>query len=88
MEKKVAIPMWVLLAFSHFKARKSALILIAASILFTIYCLPWSLFMPKQEWLSSVFLIDDWSWFAMMIPVVIWYWLSLRWMDKHQAWEE
>lgn len=87
MEKKVAIPMWVQLAFSNFRARKSALIMIAISIVFTLYCIPWSLFMPSQEWAASVFLIDDWSWVAMMIPVVIWYWMSLRWMDKHQAWE-
>lgn len=87
MEKKIAIPMWVMLAFSSFRTRKSALILIACSVLFTLYCIPWSLFLPTYQWIATLFVIDDWSWLAMMIPVVVWYWLSLRWMDRNHAWE-
>lgn len=88
MAKAIDMPLWVALAFSNFKARKSALLLIAISVVFTIYCLPWSTFFSETTWLASIFLIDDWSWFAMMVPVVIWYCLCLRWMDKNQAWEE
>jgi len=22
----------------------------------------------------------------MMIPVIFWYWISLRWVDKHSGW--
>jgi hypothetical protein len=33
-------------------------------------------------------LADDWSWLALMIPVLVWYLLALRWMDKASAWAE
>jgi hypothetical protein len=80
------MPLWVLLAFSSIHKRKHAIILIWASILFTLYCLPWPTFI-NHEIISTLFLIDDWSWIAMMIPICIWYILSLRWMDQNTAWE-
>jgi hypothetical protein len=79
------MPLWVLLAFSSIQKRKSALILIWASIIFTAYCLPWVTFI-NNELVSTLFLIDDWSWVAMMIPICIWYILSLRWMDTNNGW--
>jgi hypothetical protein len=33
-----------------------------------------------------LFLIDDWEWFAMMLPMTIWYWLSMKWVDKKRGW--
>lgn len=80
------MPLWVLLAFSSIHKRKHALILIWACILFTVYCLPWSLFI-SNELVLNLFLIDDWSWIAMMLPISLWYILCLRWMDKNKAWE-
>jgi len=80
------MPLWVLLAFSSIHKRKHAIILIWASILFTLYCLPWMNF-TDNETVSALFLIDDWSWLAMMLPISFWYILSLRWMDKNNAWE-
>lgn len=80
------MPIWVLLAFSSIQKRKHAIILIWASILFTLYCLPWVNFI-NNEIVSTLFLIDDWSWIAMMIPICTWYILSLRWMDQNTAWE-
>ena len=80
------MPLWVLLAFSSIHKRKHALMLIWACFLFTVYCLPWSLFI-NNELVSSLFLINDWSWIAMMLPISLWYVLCLRWMDKNQAWE-
>ncbi len=88
MEKKDNMPLWVFLAFSSLNTRKAALILIWSSAVFTLYCIPWSLFFAEQGWVSKVFIIDDWSWLAMMVPVVIWYWLSLKWIDKNAAWEK
>ncbi len=85
--QQVAQPLWVQLAFSAIPSRKGALALIGASLLFTLYCIPFSQFVPEGHWVTSVFLIDDWSWIAMMIPISIWYWLCLRWMDRHRAWE-
>lgn len=86
MEKKDDMPLWVFLAFSSIETRKGALILIVSSVVFTLYCVPWVLFF-KQSWVASVFLIDDWSWALTMLPLVLWYWLSLRWVDKHQYWQ-
>ncbi len=79
------MPIWVLLAFSSITKRKHAVILIWASILFTLYCLPLVTF-TNNEIISTLFLIDDWSWISMMIPICIWYILSLRWMDSNNAW--
>lgn len=88
MEKKETTPLWVFLAFSSINTRKGALILIWSCVIFSIYCVPWSLFLTEPTWIAKVFLIDDWSWLAMMVPMVIWYWLSLKWADKHSAWDD
>ncbi len=85
-ETAVKMPIWVLLAFSSIHKRKHALILIWASILFTLYSLPWPQFV-NSETVKLVFLIDDWSWAAMMVPICIWYILSLRWMDNNNGWQ-
>ena len=87
MSESQKMPIWVLLAFSSIHKRKHAIILIWASILFSLYCLPWVTF-SSNEIISRLFLIDDWSWVAMMIPISIWYILSLRWMDKNNAWQQ
>ena len=87
MEKKDDMPLWVFLAFSSINTRKGALILIWCSVVFSLYCVPWSLFVTGQEWIKQIFLIDDWSWLTMMVPMLLWYYLSLRWIDKNKAWE-
>jgi len=87
MEKKDNMPLWVFLALSSINTRKGALILVWSCIIFSLYCIPWTFFFAEPEWLSKIFLIDDWSWLAMMIPLVLWYWLSLRWIDKNNAWD-
>ncbi|VAW54634.1 hypothetical protein MNBD_GAMMA06-512 [hydrothermal vent metagenome] len=81
------MPFWVLLAFSSIQKRKHAIILIWASILFALYCLPLVKF-TDNALIATLFLIDDWSWIAMMVPICIWYILSLRWMDNNAAWEK
>jgi len=86
MEKKEHIPMWVFLAFSSINTKKGALTLIWSCVVFTLYCFPFSLFFTELAWVKQVFLIDDWSWLSMMVPIVLWYYLSLRWMDKNKAW--
>lgn len=87
MNQTKKIPLWVMLAFSNIRTRKSALLLILASVVFSLYCIPWAQLFSAYAWLSSIFLIEDWSWFAMMVPVVGWYLLCLRWMDRNLAWE-
>lgn len=81
------LPIWVLLAFSSIPTRKAALILIWVCIVFTLYCLPWVTFF-NDDLVAKLFLIDDWSWFAMMVPICLWYILSLRWMDQNKGWEK
>ncbi len=86
MEKTKDMPLWVFLAFSSIETRKGACILICACAIFTLYCLPWALFFPGIDWVGTLFLIDDWSWIAMMVPMLAWYFLSLRWVDKNGGW--
>jgi hypothetical protein len=88
MEKKDDIPMWIFLAFSSIKSRKGALLLIWSCVAFSIYCIPWSLTFTRQEWIQEIFLIEDWSWFAMMLPITLWYWSSLRWVDRNSKWQD
>lgn len=88
MQRSKNMPIWVYLAFSSISTRKGALILIGFSVVFTIYCIPWARFFAKPDWVLTIFLIKDWSWFAMMAPVTIWYWLSLSWIDKNSGWSD
>lgn len=81
------MPIWVLMAFSSIQKRKHAIMLIWSCVIFTVYCLPFVNFIDN-EIVATLFLIDDWSWIAMMIPMCIWYVLSLQWMDKNDAWEK
>jgi len=87
MEKTDNTPLWVFLAFSSISTRKGALILIWLSIIFTVYCIPWPLFLSAQGSFINKIFINDWSWFIMMEPITIWYLLSLMWMDSHKQWE-
>lgn len=86
MQKDKGMPMWVFLAFSSIETRKGALILIWSSLLFTLYCIPWVNYLSTIPWVKTLFLIDDWEWFAMMLPMTFWYWLSLKWVDKNRGW--
>jgi len=83
MEKTDNTPLWVFLAFSSIQTRVGAVRLIWASVIFTLYCFPWPLFFLTQDLFTNKILIEDWSWFAMMVPVIAWYWHSLR----YAAWE-
>jgi hypothetical protein len=87
VQKTEKMPLWVYLAFSSIHTRKGALWLIGFSVAFSIYCVPWSRLFVSSDWVSRIFLINEWSWFAMMIPMTLWYWISLRWIDNnHVKW--
>ncbi len=64
------------------------MLLILACVVFSVYCIPWRLLLPEPDWVAQIFLIEDWSWFAMMVPVTFWYGLSLRWVDSHSGWPD
>jgi len=85
MNKTDTMPLWVRLAFSNVESRKVALYFVYASAVFSIYCFPWPRYFMAAEAFKS-FLIEDWSWFAMMVPTTMWYWMSLRWLDRNAAW--
>ena len=88
MQKTDTKPIWVYLAFSGIATRKGALLLIAACAVFSLYCIPWPVLFPDREWIMQLFLVDDWSWFATMVPITAWYGLSLRWVDTHSGWPD
>jgi len=88
MNKTKDTPLWVYLAFSNISTRKGALSLIMACVIFTVYCIPWSLIIADQGWFGKIFLVKDWSWFAAMVPITFWYWISLKWIDNHQGWAD
>ena len=88
MEKTEKMPIWVFLAFSSIETRKGALILISSCALFSLYCIPLPLFFENNELIKTIFLIDDWSWIAMMIPITLWYWISLKWVDNNSGWKQ
>ena len=88
MEKTSDMPIWVYLAFSSIETRRTALWLIYSCVAFALYCIPWVLFSPTPGWVGKIFLIDDWSWFAMMVPMTLWYWLALSWADRNARWKQ
>ena len=88
MTKTKNTPIWVFLAFSAIETRKGALLLIWSSVIFTLYSIPWTLLLGDalNGIARQILLIDDWSWVAMMIPITLWYILSLKWMDNNEGW--
>jgi hypothetical protein len=79
-------PLWVSLAWASVPSRKMAIWLIISCVAFAVYCVPWVKF-SSNSLVAKLFLLQDWWWFASMIPLIIWYWLSLKWVDQHQGWE-
>jgi hypothetical protein len=80
-------PLWVSLAWDSVPTRKIAMWIITSCVVFALYCVPWVKFSAHPT-VEKLFLIDDWWWSAPMIPLIIWYWISLKWVDKHNAWED
>lgn len=80
------IPLWVMLAFSNIHTRKGGLNLIAFCAVFTVYCVPWSLF-TESELIATLFFTEDWSWFIMMIAMCAYYFACMLWMDENKAWD-
>ncbi len=85
MKKIDKTPFWVTLAYANVHTRKMALITLIFCVVFALYCVPWVHF-SRKPMVGRLFLIHDWNWFAMMIPMTIWYWMSLKWVDKNAGW--
>jgi len=80
MTKSNNMPMWVFLALMSIESKKGAKILVWSSFSFGLLCIPLAIYQPFDT--------VDWTWVAMMVPVTLWYWLSMRWVDKQSAWPE
>ncbi|MEZ7951969.1 MAG: hypothetical protein QMC02_04565 [Halioglobus sp.] len=80
MDRKDNMPLWVFLGLLNLETRKAALLLVSCTLVFGLVFLP----MP--------YLLDDWNWMdvvnwsGMMFAITLWYWLSIRWVDKHSSW--
>jgi hypothetical protein len=79
-------PMWVKLVYANIATRKSAVCMIVSCVVFALYCVPWPDY-SQHPLVAKLFLINDWSWALSLVPFVAWYWLALKWVDKHQGWE-
>lgn len=79
-------PIWVKLAYANVHTRKMALMMVIFCVIFALYCVPWVQF-SQHPMVGKMFLIDDWSWFLSMTPLIIWYWAGMKWLDKHDGWE-
>jgi hypothetical protein len=86
MKKTSTMPLWVFLAFSSIESRKGALIMIWSSLAFTFYCIPWVNYIHVDARIARFLLIDDWTWFAFMLPMTLWYWVSMKWIDRNGGW--
>ena len=74
MIKMENMPLRVFPGLMNIETRKGTLILFWCSFALMLCCI-----------LLSYFL-DDWWWLGMMVPITLWYWLSLQWVDRHPAW--
>lgn len=82
MERTSTMPLWVFLGLMNIETRKGAIILTSCSLLFALGFIPLPLF------------LEDWSWrdvaeySGMMTAITLWYWLSMRWVDKNNGWSQ
>jgi len=86
MQKDHKTPWWVYLALSSIETRKGAMLLILSNVIFSAYCIPWGSLYTESAWVKTLFLIEDWEWFTWTAPMNIWYWLSVKWVDKNRGW--
>jgi hypothetical protein len=87
MKKQNNTPRWVYLAFANVETRRGAYMLIWCNVLCSLYCIPWSKYFGGMDLVGKIFLIDNWYWFALMVPITVWYVLGLKWIDRNQAFE-
>ncbi len=78
-------PWWVKIVYAQVSRRQTACWLTLICAVFTLYCLPWSRY-SHAPLVAQLFIFDDWEWFLSMLPMTLWYWLALRWVDHHTGW--
>lgn len=78
MDKKDNMPMWVFLGLMNIYTKKGAFVLLSSCILLGLICVPLAIY--------EMYTVD-WTWVAMMAAISLWYWLCIKWVDKHSAWQ-
>ncbi|MDP8567674.1 hypothetical protein [Methylophilus aquaticus] len=78
-------PWWVKVVYANVSRRKVACWLTIVCAVFTLYCFPWSRY-SDAPLVAQIFVFDDWEWFLSMLPMTIWYWVALIWIDRHGSW--
>ncbi len=81
MDKKDNMPLWVFLGLLNLETRKAALILVSFTFVFGLIFLPLPYILDDWNWM------DVFNWSGMMFAIALWYWLSMRWVDKHSSWD-
>lgn len=81
MDRKDNMPMWVFLALASIDTRKIGMMLVWACLIFALGFLPLPLLLDNWTWLEVL------EWSGVLYPMTLWYWLSIRWVDKHSSWD-
>lgn len=74
MEKKDDMPSWVYWGLWGIKTRKVAMLFVYISIVLTLAIVPVGI------------ALNDYLFIAFIL-VPLWYWLSIKWVDKNSTWE-
>ena len=80
MDRKDNMPLWVFLGLLNLETRKAALLLVSCALVFGLVFLPLPYLLDDWNWMDVV------NWSGMMFAITLWYWLSIRWVDKHSSW--
>ncbi len=74
MERKETVPKWVHWGLLGIRKRKTALVYLWASLILCFVVVPGSIVIGEYTYCTIVF-------------VPLWYWLSIKWVDKNGSWE-
>lgn len=86
MEKKDNMPLWVFFGISSINTRKGGMMLVWSCVVCGILFLPWTTWVPSMNFIPKDYRIDDLSWAAPTFLIAGWYWMCVRWVDKHSNW--
>lgn len=87
MERKENMPMWVFFGLSSINSRKGAMWLVWSCFVCSILFMPWVSLIPGINFIPESVKLDNWDWAVPTFLITLWYWLCVRWVDKHSSWE-
>lgn len=74
MEQKENMPYWVYLGLWGIKTRKVAMGYFIVALLLS------AIIVPASIYYNDLF-------YSIFVVVPVWYWLSIKWVDKNSTWE-